>query len=143
MPTVMDTYIRNRKRIQPNDANNYDTAHGGVVMKEMDEIGAMSAMRFAGEPCVTASVDGIQFRRPIPVGGVARIESFVYDHGRTSVKVRLRADREDPRSGEAERTTESQFTFVAIDENGDPTPVPELTVDSERGRRLVEEATSE
>lgn len=139
----MDTYIENRKRIQPNDANNYETAHGGVVMKAMDEIGAMSAMRFAGETCVTASVDEIDFQRPIPVGGVARIVSFVYGHGRTSVRVRLRADREDPRTGECERTTESRFTFVAIDEDGAPTPVPELTVDSDRGRRLVEEATGD
>jgi acyl-CoA hydrolase len=136
----METFVENRKRIQPNDANNYDTAHGGVVMKAMDEIGAMSAMRFAGEPCVTASVDEIDFQRPIPVGGVARIESYVYDHGRSSVKVRLRADREDPLSGECERTTESRFTFVAIDEDGDPTPVPQLQVNSDRGRDLVEEA---
>ncbi|MEF8975483.1 MAG: hotdog domain-containing protein, partial [Halapricum sp.] len=61
MPTPSETYIENRNRIQPNQTNNYDTAHGGIVMKFMDEIGAMSAMRFAGEPCVTASVEGLDF----------------------------------------------------------------------------------
>ena len=41
MPTLMDTYIENRYRVQPNHANNYETAHGGNVMKWMDEVGAM------------------------------------------------------------------------------------------------------
>ncbi|PSQ19843.1 acyl-CoA thioesterase [Halobacteriales archaeon QS_8_69_26] len=140
MPTLLDTYLENRKRIQPNDANNYETAHGGIVMKAMDEVGAMSAMRFAGETCVTAGVDDLSFRQPIPVGEVARIVAFVYDAGRTSVRVRIRADREDPRTGEQERTTESCFTFVAVDDEGDPTRVPELRVESDRGRRLRDEA---
>jgi acyl-CoA hydrolase len=140
MPSVTDTYIENRKRIQPNDANNYKIAHGGVVMNEMDEIGAIAAMRFAGETCVTATVENVSFRRPIPVGDIARIEAFVYDAGTTSVRVHLRADRENPRTGERERTTDSSFTFVAIDDDGNPTPVPELTVDSERGRRLRADA---
>ncbi|MEA5388638.1 acyl-CoA thioesterase [Haloarculaceae archaeon H-GB11] len=135
MPTVMDTYIENRQRVQPNHANNYGSAHGGNVMKWMDEIGALSAMRFAGNPCVTAAVDQMDFRRPIPVGDTALIESYVFDAGRTSVKVRLRAAREDPRTGEAEMTTESYFVFVALDD-GSPTAVPELTVETDRGAEL-------
>jgi len=140
MPSVVETYIENRKRIQPNDANNVDTAHGGVVMKTMDEVGAMSAMRFAGETCVTAGVEDLSFRRPLPIGDIARVESWVYGAGKTSVRVRLQVDREDPRTGDCERTTESRFTFVAVDDDGTPIPVPELTVDSERGRRLRQEA---
>ncbi len=140
MPSVVETYIENRKRIQPNDANNVDTAHGGVVMKTMDEVGAMSAMRFAGETCVTAGVEDLSFRRPLPIGDIARVESWVYDAGRTSVRVRLQVDREDPRTGDCERTTESRFTFVAVDDDGTPIPVPDLSVDSERGRRLRQEA---
>ena len=140
MATLVDTYLENHKRIQPNDANNYDTAHGGVVMKAMDEVGAMSAMRFAGETCVTARVDDLSFRRPIPVGDVARIVAFVYEAGRTSVKVRIRADREDPRTGETERTTESCFTFVAVDDDGTPTRVPELRVETDRCAELREKA---
>ena len=136
MPTVMDTYIENRQRVQPNDANNYGTVHGGNVMKLMDEVGAMSAMRFAGEACVTASVDRLDFHRPIPTGDIVLVEAFVYDAGKTSVRVRIRASREDPLTGETERTTESYFVFVAVNEDGEPTPVPELDVETERGRTL-------
>jgi acyl-CoA hydrolase len=136
MPTPSDTYIENRERIQPNQTNNYDTAHGGIVMHLMDEIGAMAAMRFAGETCVTARVEGLDFRRPIPRGDIAAIEAWVYDAGRTSVKVRLRAHREDPRTGEREQTSGSCFTFVAVDEDGRPVSVPDVVVDTDRDREL-------
>jgi acyl-CoA hydrolase len=140
MPTVDDTYIDNRWRVQPNHANNYETVHGGNVMKWMDELGAMSAMRVAGEPCVTAAIDEMNFHRPVPVGDTVYIESFAYETGETSVKVRLRAAREDPRSGEQETTTESRFVFVAIDEDGSPMPVPDLTVEHERCQELRDRA---
>ena len=140
MPTLSETHIRNRYRVQPNDANNYETLHGGELMKWMDELGAMAAMRFSGETCVTAGVDDFSFHRPVPVGEIALIDAYVYRAGRTSATVRLRAWREDPRSGATERTTGSSFTFVAVDEAGNPVGVPELTVETEAEEKLREEA---
>ncbi|MFB6221163.1 MAG: acyl-CoA thioesterase [Halolamina sp.] len=136
MPDLLDTYIENRERVQPTDANNYGTAHGGFVTKWMDEIGALSAMRFAGETCVTASIDQINFERPIPVGETAVIRSYVYKAGTTSVRVRLEAFREEPRTGERKKTTESYFVFVAVDSDGNPKEVPELTTETERAKAL-------
>ncbi|WP_247003332.1 acyl-CoA thioesterase [Halosolutus gelatinilyticus] len=140
MPTVLETHIRNRFRVQPNHANNNDTLHGGNLMKWLDEVGAMSAMRFAGETCVTARVNELDFDRPIGIGDIALVEAYVYDAGRTSVDVDLRAWRENPRTGESEQTTESSFTFVAIDGDGRPVSVPELTAETEEERRLRERA---
>lgn len=140
MPTVLDTRITNRFRVQPNHANNYETLHGGNLMKWLDEVGAMSAMRFAGETCVTARVDELHFERPIPIGNTAMVEAYVYDAGETSVHVALRAWREEPRTGETEKTTASSFTFVAVDNDGSPVTVPELTVETEEGERLRQRA---
>ena len=140
MPDLMETFIENREMVQPNHANMLEVAHGGNVMKWMDEIGAMSAMRFAGETCVTARVNQMSFERPIPVGDTAFINAYVYEAGTTSVKVRLRTYREDLRTRAREKTTESYFTFVAIDEHRTPTTVPELTVSTEEGERLQHEA---
>ncbi len=142
MPTLSDTHIQNRERVQPNDANNYESLHGGILTKWMDEIGAMSAMRFAGETCVTASIDELNFELPIPLGDVALVEAYVYDAGETSVRVRIRASREDPRTGEAERTTASCFTFVAVDEDGRPVPVPDLSIETAEERELRAQARS-
>jgi len=140
MPSVSDTYIENRERVQPNDTNNYATAHGGNVVKWMDEVGAMSAMRHAGESCVTAHISSLDFQRPVPQGDTCVIESYAYETGRTSIRVRLQVYRENPRTGERERTADSYFVYVAIDEERSPVPVPELTVDSERCRKLRDEA---
>jgi len=140
MPNISDTYLENRWRVQPNHANNYETVHGGNVMKWMDELGALSAMRAAGEPCVTASIDEMNFHRPIPIGDTVVIESYAYETGRSSVKVALEAARENPRTGDREVTTGSRFVFVAIDENGSPVKIPDLTVESDRCRTLREQA---
>ena len=140
MATVSDTYIENRERVQPDDANNYGTAHGGNVAKWMDEVGAMSAMRHAGATCVTARINRLDFERPVPRGDICVIESYAYATGRTSVRVRLRAYREAPRTGEREQTTESYFVFVAVDDDMRPTEVPDLTLGSDRCRELRDEA---
>ncbi|ELZ15031.1 acyl-CoA thioesterase [Natrinema thermotolerans] len=143
MTDLMETVIENREMVQPNHANMLDVAHGGNVMKWMDEVGAMSAMRFAGEMCVTARVNQMNFERPIPVGDTAYITAYVYDAGTSSVKVRLIAERENLQTRKRERTTESYFVYVAIDDDNTPTTVPELTVSTEEGEQLRQEALAD
>ena len=140
MVNLTDTFIEDRNRIQPNHANNLGTAHGGNVLRWMDEVGAMSAMRFAGESCVTAHINSVDFERALELGDIALIEAYVYAAGRTSVRVRVRAYGEDPLNGNSEVTTESYFVFVAVDEERNPVPVPELTVSTDEGERLREQA---
>ena len=140
MVALEETLIEDRNRIQPQHANNLGTAHGGYVLRWMDEVGAMSAMRFAGEPCVTAHIDSVDFERPLELGDIALIEAYVYAAGRTSVRVRVRAFGEDPLSGTSEVTTESAFVFVAVDDERNPVPVPELTVRTEHGGQLRDRA---
>ena len=140
MPDLIDTYIENRWIVQPNHANIVETAHGGNVVKWMDEVGAMSAMRFAGETCVTVRMNSVDFKRPIRTGDAALIDAYVYDAGETSVKVRLRAYRENMRTGERELTSESYFVYVAIDEDRNTVQVPDLTVGTDEGERLREKA---
>lgn len=140
MGDLMSTCIEDRNRIQPHHANNLGTAHGGNVLRWMDEVGAMSAMRFAGHPCVTAHIDSVDFKRPLHIGDIALVEAYVYAAGRTSVRVRVRAFGEDPLTGENEQTTESYFVFVAVDADGTPVPVPALTIESAEGKQRQEDA---
>lgn len=143
MVELMDTFIEDRNRIQPNHANNLGTAHGGNILKWMDDVGAMSSMRFAGKACVTAHINSVDFQRPLEIGDIALIEAYVYASGRTSVRTRVRVRGEDPLTGESEVTTESYFVFVAIDEEGRPVEVPDLTTSSETAEELREQAISE
>ena len=136
MATISETRIENHERVQPNDTNNYSSAHGGKIVKWMDEIGAMSAMRHAGTTCVTARINSLDFRRPIPQGDICVIDSYAYATGRTSIRVRITASSEAPRTGEREQTTDSYFVYVAVDDEHEPTTVPELTVESNTDREL-------
>jgi len=142
MVELLHTYIEDRNRIQPHHANNLGSTHGGNVLRWMDEAGAMSAMRFAGNPCVTAHINSVDFERPLDIGQIALVEAYAYAAGRTSVKVRVRAFGEDPLTGESEVTTDSHFVFVAVDEDRTPTAVPELTVTTAEGERLRDAALS-
>jgi len=143
MTDLVDTYIENRHLVQPENTNTHETAHGGEVMKWMDTDGALSAMRFAERTCVTARMDRVDFIQSIPLGQTCLIQAYVYDAGETSVKVRLKAFREDPQTGERELTTESFFVYVGIDDDLEPASVPELTVSTERGEHLRDEALAE
>ena len=143
MIRLLDTLIENRNMVQPHHGNNLHTAHGGNVLKWMDEVGAMSAMRFAGKPCVTAHINQVDFERPIHVGDTVFIRAYVYEAGRTSVRVRIKAFREDPLTGKREKTTESFFVYVAIDESHQPTGVPTLEVLDDQEMTLREEAIAD
>jgi len=138
--SVLDTYVESTERIQPNQANNYENAHGGEVVRLMDELAAVAAMRVADEPCVTADVGSVDFRNPIPVGHVATVSAYAYETGATSIGVRVTVESRDPREDEPSSTTAACFTMVAVDEAGDPTEVPPVVPETDRGATLVETA---
>jgi acyl-CoA hydrolase len=106
----------------------------------MDMCGAVAAMRFAREQCVTAAMDHVDFISPIDLGEIAIVEAYVFQAGTTSVDVAVDVRAEDPRSGEQRETTTSFFTFVAVDESGRPTEVPELVCETDAERDLREHA---
>jgi acyl-CoA hydrolase len=128
---LMDSYTEMTEMLLPNDTNNLGRALGGAVLHWMDICAAIASMRFAGNQCVTASMDHVDFISPIEMGEVAVVEAYVFDTGRTSIDVKVDVRAEDPREGTKRKTTSSFFTFVALDEDGKPTDVPDLVCESE------------
>ncbi|SIR16674.1 Acyl-CoA hydrolase [Haladaptatus litoreus] len=141
--TLMDSYTEMTELLLPNDTNNLGRALGGAVLHWMDICGAIAAMRFCGNQCVTASMDHVDFISPIDLGEVAVVEAFVFDTGRTSIDVKVNVRAEDPKKGEERETTTSFFTFVALDEGGTPTPVPELNCPDDTQEALRDSARTE
>jgi acyl-CoA hydrolase len=135
--TLAATHTQMTELVLPNDTNTHGRALGGTVLHWMDVCGAVAAMRFAREKVVTASMDHVDFLAPIDLGEVASVEAYVFAAGRTSVDVRVEVEAEDPVTGETRETTASFLTFVALDDEGSPTPVPDLVcpTDAERDRR--------
>jgi acyl-CoA hydrolase len=135
--SVTDSFVESTERIQPDQANNYENAHGGEIVKLMDELAAVAAMRVAGETCVTAHIGSVDFQAPLPVGHVATLSAYVYDTGDTSLDVRVDVEGRDPRTGDTEPTTSACFTMVAVDADGRPVEVPAVVAETDRERELV------
>jgi acyl-CoA hydrolase len=135
--TLAESHTETTEIVLPNDTNTHGRALGGAVLHWMDVCGAIAAMRFANEGVVTASMEHVDFKRPIDLGEVVVVEAYVYDVGRTSLDVTVEVRAENPRTDTERATTSSFFTFVAVDDDGEPTPVPDLDcpTDGERRRR--------
>lgn len=139
--TLADSHTETTEVLLPNHVNEFDRALGGVILRWMDLCGAIAAMRFADGPCVTAAMDHVDFITPIHEGEIVTLEGYVFETGTTSLEVLVDARAERPGSAADPRaTTTSFFTFVAIDEDGDPRPVPSLDAPSERELELRERA---
>ena len=138
--TLAESYTEMTELLLPNDTNNLGRALGGAVLHWMDICGAIAGMRFANRQVVTASMDHVDFISPIDLGEVAVVQGYVFNTGRTSVDVKVDVRAEDPKTGEERKTTASFFTFVALDEDGKPTPVPSLDCPTDSEAALREEA---
>lgn len=106
------------------DRNLYGNVHGGSMMKWMDEAAYACAAGWCGLPCVTVSVSGITFHKPVPVGHIVELRSRLVYTGRTSMHVAVNVCSRDAKEGEYEQTTSCLMVFVALDADGRPTPVP-------------------
>jgi len=115
---------------------------GGVVMQWIDVCAGVAAMRHAGGAVVTASIDRLDFLSPIHVGDIVILQSQVNFAARTSMEVGCRVETEDPRTRERRYTTKAYLTFVAVDAEGKPRPVPPLSPESDAEKRRFTEAAA-
>ncbi|WP_336326234.1 acyl-CoA thioesterase [Halovenus sp. HT40] len=141
--TLTSSYTEMTEMLLPNDTNALGRALGGAVLHWMDICGAIAALRFSNQAVVTASMDHVDFKGPIDLGEIAVIEAYVYNTGETSINVKVDVRAEDPRENEIRETTSSFLTFVAIDDDGSPTAVPDLVCETENEEILREEAKSQ
>ncbi|RJF72660.1 MULTISPECIES: acyl-CoA thioesterase [Deinococcus] len=110
----------------PSDTNYLGTAFGGWVLSLMDKAASVAAVRHSGANVVTARMDAVDFHVPIRVGEAVALDARVIKVGRTSMTVQVDVYRENMKSGEQQLATNGLFVFVAVDEQGQPRPVPPL-----------------
>jgi len=137
---VKDSVSEYAELALPNDVNKLGNIFGGKVMHLVDLAGAMAAIRHARLPCVTASVDSLQFLHPVHSGELILLRSSVNRAFRTSMEVGVKVTTENLMTGERLHTCSAYLTFVALDENGKPTPVPCVIPETEEEKRRYREA---
>lgn len=152
--TVRESQHESSELMMPQDANNLGHVFGGVILSMMDKVAAIAAFRHSRTSVVTVSIDRVDFREPIHVGDLVVMKASVNYAGRTSMEVGVRVEAEDLLRGTRRHTNSCYLTFVSIDRNGRPIPVPELRPETddevrrfeaarERRRRRLEERESE
>jgi acyl-CoA hydrolase len=138
--TTSDSKIIMTELVLPNDTNLFGNLMGGRLMYWMDIAAALSAGKHCNAPVVTASVDNISFESPIKLGNVVHIEANVSRAFTTSMEVHLKVWGEDLTHQYKYKSNEAYYTFVALDPNRKPRPVPQLQPVTEDEKRLFEGA---
>jgi acyl-CoA thioesterase YciA len=108
----------------PADTNPNGDIFGGWLMAQMDLAGGIAAGRHARGRVATVAADGMAFLLPVKVGDEVTVGAELLGVGRTSMKFRISAWRRPRDSDRHTRVTEAVFTFVALDSDGKPRPVP-------------------
>jgi acyl-CoA hydrolase len=114
------------KLIMPHMQNVLGNLFGGELMSMVDQAAAVAAIRHAGGPVVTASIDRVDFREPIPIGALVTCTGTVDYVGNSSMDITVEVYSEKVSTGERRHTNTAHVIFVAIDANGKPMRVPRL-----------------
>ncbi len=126
--------------VMPHMQNILGDLFGGHLMALVDQAAAVAAIRHAGCAAVTASIDRVDFRHPIPVGALVTCYSSVDYVGNSSMDITVNVYAEDVRTGERTHTHVAHAVFVAIDRSRKPVRVPRLVPETDEERARHERA---
>lgn len=135
-----ESLVTTTELVLPNDTNPLGNLMGGQLMHRMDLVAALSAQKHSGRIVVTKSVDNIIFDRAIKLGEAVCITAKVTRTFNSSMEVHLQATTQNYFTGEKNVSNSAFFTFVAVDQNGRPIDVPEVTPETEEEMRMFEGA---
>jgi acyl-CoA hydrolase len=124
---------------EPQSQNVAGTFFGGALLSFIDRAAAFCAMKHAGRPVVTRSFDSVEFNQPIFIGELVIVHAAVTHTGTTSMEVGVEVLAQHPITGEERHTNSCYVTFVALDEEGRPAPIPPVLPETDQERRRFEE----
>jgi acyl-CoA hydrolase len=119
----------------PDMANFSGHVHGGAMLRLLDQVAYTCASRYSGCYVLTASVEQVSFREPIHVGELVTFLASVNFTGSKSMEVGIRAEAENIRARSRRHVVTCYFTMVAVDEEGKPSPVPSLPLETAEDHR--------
>jgi uncharacterized protein (TIGR00369 family) len=123
----------------PSYSNFGGKIHGGILLSLMDKVAYVCAAKHAGNYCVTASIDTVDFLHPVEVGELVSLMASVNYVGKTSLVVGIRVVSENIKNNSVLHTNTSYFTMVAKDDDNRPVKVPGLILENrEQVRRFIE-----
>ena len=127
-------------KVFPNDLNSYGTAFGGMIMGICDRTALVVAERHSKKTCVTASVDSMHFLKPAGQGDILLFSAAINRAWTTSMEIGVKVVAEHYLTGERRHILSAYFTFIALDENKQPTTVPPVIAETLIEKQRFEEA---
>ncbi|MFV5695495.1 acyl-CoA thioesterase [Flavobacterium sp. LB3P122] len=124
--TVSSSYITISELMLPSHTNFSGKIHGGYILSLLDQITFACASKFSENYCVTASVDTVNFLKPIEVGELVTMKASVNYVGSSSMIVGIRVESENIQTGTVNHCYSSYFTMVSKDKEGKKAAVPGL-----------------
>ena len=126
-------------RMFPSDANPAGNVFGGEILKQIDLAAGLVAQRHAQTNTVTASIDRVNFLKPVFVGNALIVSARLTYVRRSSMEIEIKVEAEDMTKNTRALTGTAFVTSVALDDKGKPTQVPELILQTEDDRRKFAE----
>ena len=124
--TLPDKQPTLRVTAMPRDTNAGGSIFGGWIMSQVDIAGAIAAIARARGRVVTRAVTSFEFHQPVFVGDLVSCYAEVSRVGKTSLIVRVEVyAQRNPSAPQVVKVTEAELTYVALDENRRPRPIPE------------------
>lgn len=130
----------NTEVVLPNDTNHVGNLFGGKLMQWVDITAAIAAQRHCGRVVVTASINQVSFNKPIKQNSVVTLDAKVTRAFTTSMEVYVDVYFENTVTGEKTKCNEAILTFVAIDQNGAPLPIPLIEPETELEKKRYDGA---
>ncbi|MBP6181382.1 acyl-CoA thioesterase [Flavobacterium sp.] len=124
--TVASSNISISELMLPSHTNFSGKIHGGYILSLLDQVAFACASKFSGNYCVTASVDTVNFLKPIEVGELVTMKACVNYVGNSSMIIGIRVEAENIQTGKTKHCNSSYFTMVAKDKEGKTVLVPGL-----------------
>jgi len=126
--------------VLPNHTNTMGKLFGGKLLEWIDMVATLAAKRHCNESVVTAVMDSVEFLNPTNMGEVVELNSCVNRAFKTSMEVGVKVFAEDFKSSVRTHIASAYVTVVAVDDEGRPTPVPEIFPETEDEVRRFSEA---
>jgi uncharacterized protein (TIGR00369 family) len=127
---IEESQIQISQLMLPSNTNFGGKIHGGYILGLMDQIAFACASKHSRSYCVTASVDKVNFLRPIEVGELVTMKASINYVGKSSMVVGIRVESENITTGETKHCNSSYFSMVAVNEHGKTVTVPGLILSS-------------
>ena len=134
MKTVSQSLTEQQYLIRPAHINHYGRLFGGELLKWIDELAGIVAIRHCGTTVTTAAIDNLQFKAPAYTGDMIVLQGMVTYVGRTSMEIRVDTYRE-ALDGKREMINRAYIDMVCIDRDGHPVEVPDLVLETEEQQK--------